>query len=59
MLYGCLATIDGARKGITAAARDGQGLSKAAMIELLHHTGAIQKQVRKARELLAGTALRR
>jgi len=56
-LYGCLATIDGARKGITAIARDGDGMTRAAQLEIRHHCGIIEKQAKKARETLAGTGL--
>lgn len=58
-LYGHLAAIDVARKGITAAARYGDGVPKAVWVEILHHTAIIEKQAKKAREILAATSLRK
>lgn len=58
-LYGCLDAIDAARKAITAIARDGDGMTTAAQVEVRHRCGVIGKQAKKARETLAATGLRR
>lgn len=53
-MHGCLATIEDARRAISRAARFGDGVPTATMIEILHATGVIQKEVQKGREALAG-----
>lgn len=58
-LYGRLAAIDRARKGITAIARDGDGVATAVQVEVRHQCGIIAKETKRARETLAGTGLHR
>lgn len=54
VMHACLGSIEDARKVISRAARFGDGVPTATMIEILHATGAIQKEVKRGREALAG-----
>jgi len=54
VMHGCLGSIDNARRAISRAAHFGDHVPRATMIEILHATAVIQKEVQKGREALAG-----